>query len=207
MKALTTLAALVAFTFTSLAFASPVNINTANAEEIAEALTGIGAVKAQAIIDYRNSDGARSGSIRHTYRPSADGGIVVACCGRIVGCIEGEANRGPGIVGLAQGRSVYQIHRTCFITGGGDTQCHSGGVVIKNIPRRGGGSDGNSRLGGIADNPIYRFQNPEDGNWEHRRRIMDSFSHIHYHRNGPYRDDAPEASRLHDPDSRFYVRD
>ena len=57
MKAITTLAALVAFTFSSLTFASPVNINTANAEQIAEALTGIGMVKAQAIIDYRTSNG------------------------------------------------------------------------------------------------------------------------------------------------------
>ncbi len=57
MKAITTLAALVAFTFSSLSFASPVNINTANAEQIAEALTGIGMVKAQAIIDYRTSNG------------------------------------------------------------------------------------------------------------------------------------------------------
>ena len=57
MKAITTLAALAAFTFSSLTFASPVNINTANAEQIAEALTGIGMVKAQAIVDYRTSNG------------------------------------------------------------------------------------------------------------------------------------------------------
>ena len=57
MKAFTTLVALVVLTFSSLTFASPVNINTANAEQIAEALTGIGMVKAQAIIDYRNSNG------------------------------------------------------------------------------------------------------------------------------------------------------
>ena len=57
MKAITTLAALAAFTFSSLNFASPVNINTANAEQIAEALTGIGMVKAQAIVDYRTSNG------------------------------------------------------------------------------------------------------------------------------------------------------
>ena len=57
MKAITTLAALAAFTFSTLTFASPVNINTANAEQIAASLTGIGMVKAQAIIDYRNTNG------------------------------------------------------------------------------------------------------------------------------------------------------
>ncbi len=57
MKAVTTLAAIAAFTFSSLTFASPVNINTANAEQISEALNGIGIVKAQAIVDYRTSNG------------------------------------------------------------------------------------------------------------------------------------------------------
>jgi len=57
MKAVNTLAALAALTFSSLTFASPVNINTANAEQIAEALNGIGIVKAQAIVDYRTSNG------------------------------------------------------------------------------------------------------------------------------------------------------
>jgi len=57
MKAMTTLAALAVFTFSTFTFASPVNINTANAEQIAESLTGIGMVKAQAIIDYRNTNG------------------------------------------------------------------------------------------------------------------------------------------------------
>ncbi len=57
MKAITTLAALAAFTFSSLTFASPVNINTASAEQIAEALNGIGVVKAQAIVEYRTSNG------------------------------------------------------------------------------------------------------------------------------------------------------
>ena len=57
MKAISTLAALVAFTFSSITLASPVNINTANAEQIAEALTGVGTVKAQAIVDYRASNG------------------------------------------------------------------------------------------------------------------------------------------------------
>jgi len=57
MKVITTLAATAALAFSSLSFASPVNINTATATEIAEALTGIGMVKAQAIIDYRTSKG------------------------------------------------------------------------------------------------------------------------------------------------------
>ena len=57
MKAITTLAAIVALTFSSFTFASPVNINSADAEQIAEALSGIGLVKAQAIVDYRTSNG------------------------------------------------------------------------------------------------------------------------------------------------------
>ena len=57
MKALTTLAAFVALTLSTLSFASPVNINTANAEQIAEALNGVGMTKAQAIIDYRTDNG------------------------------------------------------------------------------------------------------------------------------------------------------
>ena len=57
MKAVNTLAALVALTLSSFTFASPVNINTANAEQIAEALNGIGIVKAQAIVDFRTSNG------------------------------------------------------------------------------------------------------------------------------------------------------
>ena len=57
MKAITTLAALAACTFSTLTLASPVNINTASAEQIAESLTGIGMVKAQAIIDYRDTNG------------------------------------------------------------------------------------------------------------------------------------------------------
>lgn len=37
--------------------AHPVNINTANAEQLAEALEGVGAVKAQAIVAYREAHG------------------------------------------------------------------------------------------------------------------------------------------------------
>lgn len=35
----------------------PVNVNSASAEEIAEALKGVGATKAEAIVNYRNDNG------------------------------------------------------------------------------------------------------------------------------------------------------
>ena len=57
MKTINTLAALAAFTFSSITAASPVNINTAQASEIADALNGIGLSKAQAIVDYRAAYG------------------------------------------------------------------------------------------------------------------------------------------------------
>ena len=57
MKTINTLAALAAFTFSSLTAAAPVNINTAPASEIADALNGIGLSKAQAIVDYRSAYG------------------------------------------------------------------------------------------------------------------------------------------------------
>ena len=41
----------------SLVAAAPVNINTASAEEIAQALYGVGPHKAQAIVDYREKYG------------------------------------------------------------------------------------------------------------------------------------------------------
>ncbi len=37
--------------------AQTINVNTANAEEIAEALKGVGISKAEAIVDYRNKNG------------------------------------------------------------------------------------------------------------------------------------------------------
>lgn len=40
-----------------LSFASPVNINTATAEQIADALSGVGPAKAQAIVAYREQKG------------------------------------------------------------------------------------------------------------------------------------------------------
>jgi len=38
-------------------FAEPVNINTANAEQIASAMTGVGESKAKAIVEYREQHG------------------------------------------------------------------------------------------------------------------------------------------------------
>ena len=57
MKTITTLAAVAALILSSTTSAAPVNINTANASEIAEALQGIGLEKAQAIVDYRSING------------------------------------------------------------------------------------------------------------------------------------------------------
>jgi competence protein ComEA len=57
MKTITSIAALAAFVVSSIVSAAPVNINTASAAEIAEALNGIGLSKAQAIVDYREAYG------------------------------------------------------------------------------------------------------------------------------------------------------
>ena len=57
MKTITTMAALAALVISSIASAAPVNINTASAAQIAEALNGIGLTKAQAIVDYREAYG------------------------------------------------------------------------------------------------------------------------------------------------------
>ena len=61
MKIFTTMAAIAALVVssvtTSIAMAAPVNINTASATEIADALNGIGLSKAQAIVDYREAYG------------------------------------------------------------------------------------------------------------------------------------------------------
>ena len=58
MKTITQLAALAAFFTSSIGLAAPVNINSASAEEIAEALNGVGLNKAQAIVEYREAYGA-----------------------------------------------------------------------------------------------------------------------------------------------------
>ena len=47
-----------AFLAAPLWAAEPVNVNTATAEQIAEALSGVGMSKAQAIIEYREAHGA-----------------------------------------------------------------------------------------------------------------------------------------------------
>lgn len=52
-----TLLSLALVFFSSIALASPVNINTASAEEIAEALNGVGIAKAQALVAYRTANG------------------------------------------------------------------------------------------------------------------------------------------------------
>ncbi len=57
MKSTTILAALAAYFLATASLAAPVNINTASASEIAEALHGVGLAKAQAIVDYREAYG------------------------------------------------------------------------------------------------------------------------------------------------------
>jgi competence protein ComEA len=57
MKTINTLAAIAALVISSVTSAAPVNINTASAEEMSEALNGIGLSKAQAIVDYREAYG------------------------------------------------------------------------------------------------------------------------------------------------------
>lgn len=48
----------LALVFSSVLFASPVNINAASASQIASALFGIGMTKAKAIVMYREKNGA-----------------------------------------------------------------------------------------------------------------------------------------------------
>lgn len=57
MKTLLTLLATALFSVWAWA-GSPVNINTANAEQISEALKGVGQSKAEAIVAYRDANGA-----------------------------------------------------------------------------------------------------------------------------------------------------
>jgi len=57
MKLFHTLFITLVLLFSTAAFAEKININTANAEKIASVMTGIGANKAKAIVDYRSSHG------------------------------------------------------------------------------------------------------------------------------------------------------
>ena len=57
MKLFQTLLITLILLTSSSAFAEKVNINTANAEQIATTMTGIGENKAKAIVEYRNSHG------------------------------------------------------------------------------------------------------------------------------------------------------
>jgi competence protein ComEA len=56
IKSLLTLLATGLFSIWAWAV-QPVNVNSANAEEIAEALKGVGMTKAEAIVSYRNENG------------------------------------------------------------------------------------------------------------------------------------------------------
>lgn len=57
IKSLITLLATGLFSIWAWA-AQPVNVNSANAEELSEALKGVGMSKAEAIVSYRNENGA-----------------------------------------------------------------------------------------------------------------------------------------------------
>ncbi len=57
MKLFHTLFLTLVLLFSASAFAAKVNINTASADQIATAMTGIGDNKAQAIVQYRKSNG------------------------------------------------------------------------------------------------------------------------------------------------------
>lgn len=57
MKTSVRLLALLAASLPILAFAGPVDINTADAQTISQELEGIGLTKAQAIVEYREKHG------------------------------------------------------------------------------------------------------------------------------------------------------
>jgi competence protein ComEA len=48
---------LLSLLFSANVFASPININTADAQKISDSISGFGLKKAQAIIDYRTKNG------------------------------------------------------------------------------------------------------------------------------------------------------
>ena len=57
MKLLHTLLLTISLLFSASVFAEKININTASAEQIASAMSGIGDSKANAIVEYRSSHG------------------------------------------------------------------------------------------------------------------------------------------------------
>jgi competence protein ComEA len=57
MKTFRTAVAVILLALPILAFAGPVNVNTADAQTISEELTGIGLSKAKAIVAYREKHG------------------------------------------------------------------------------------------------------------------------------------------------------
>ena len=57
MKTIRIVLTLLALTLSSFAFASPVNINTADAQALSKNIKGIGMKKAQAIVAYREANG------------------------------------------------------------------------------------------------------------------------------------------------------
>lgn len=57
MKLFHTLFLTLILLFSSATFAAKVNINTASAEQIATAMTGVGESKAKAIVKYRKTNG------------------------------------------------------------------------------------------------------------------------------------------------------
>lgn len=57
MKLLQTFLLTITLLFSYTAFADKININTATAEEISSAMSGIGESKARAIVEYRKNNG------------------------------------------------------------------------------------------------------------------------------------------------------
>ena len=57
MKTIRIILTLLALTFSAFSIASPVNINTANAQALSKNIKGVGLKKAQAIVAYREKNG------------------------------------------------------------------------------------------------------------------------------------------------------
>ena len=58
MKIIQTLACLLFLLLSLNSYAGPININTADAQTLAQGIDGVGEKRAQAIVDYRNEHGA-----------------------------------------------------------------------------------------------------------------------------------------------------